>query len=147
MFNIKNTPVETSMHKPQFGQQNTTFIKDDKVKSSNNTADKSEDVFSLFIEQCPAPQNLIDLEPIELGRHAGFKENYAWSSFGEAPSQCTPPTLKFMFPQAFLDNEDNAEDYLSRVKMFIQIHADKFTLNSEQTYTFLQGCQGPQSKQ
>jgi hypothetical protein len=104
-------------------------------------------VLLLSLKQHPAPQNLIDLEPIKLGRHAGFKKNYTWSSFGEAPTQRALPSLKFPFSQAFLDNKDNAKDYVLRVEMFIQIHAAQYTLNSKQTYTFLQGCQGPHSKQ
>jgi hypothetical protein len=146
MSDTKNTPAEATTHQPQFGQQEATFPKDDN-QSNNETSSDGAEVLSLFLEQHPAPQNLIDLEPIELGRHAGFEENYAWSSFGEPPTQRTPPSLKFPFPQVFLDNEDDAEDYVSRVEMFIQIHAAKYTLNSEQTYTFLQGCQGPRSKQ
>jgi hypothetical protein len=135
------------MHKPQFGQQETTFVKNNEVKSSNNTNDQSKDTFSLFIKQHPAPQNLINLKPIKLERHAGFEKNYAWSLFKEALSQRTQPALKFPSTQAFLNNEDNTEDYILCVEMFIQIHADKFTLNTKQTYTFLQGCQSPQSKQ
>jgi hypothetical protein len=146
MSDTKNTPAEATTHRPQFGQQEATFPKDNN-KSNNETSSDGAEALSLFLEQHPAPQNLIDLEPIKLGRHTGFEENYAWSSFGEPPTQCTPPSLKFPFPQAFLDNEDDAEDYVSRVEMFIQIHAAKYTLNSEQTYTFLQGCQGPRSKQ
>jgi hypothetical protein len=146
MSDTKNTPAEATTHRPQFGQQEATFPKDDN-KSNNESSSDGAEALSLFLEQHPAPQNLIDLEPIELGRHAGFEENYAWSSFGEPPTQRTPPSLKFPFPQAFLDDEDDAEDYVLRVEMFIQIHAAKYTLNSEQTYTFLQGCQGPRSKQ
>jgi hypothetical protein len=146
MSNTKNTPAEATTHRPQFGQQEATFPKDDN-KSNNETSSDGAEALSLFLEQHPAPQNLIDLEPIELGRHAGFEENYAWSSFGEPPTQRTPLSLKFPFPQAFLNDEDDAEDYVLRVEMFIQIHVAKYTLNSEQTYTFLQGCQGPLSKQ
>jgi hypothetical protein len=146
MSDTKNTPAEATTQRPQFGQQEAAFAKDDN-KSNNESSSDGAEALSLFLEQHPAPQNLIDLEPIELGRHAGFEENYAWSSFGEPPTQRTPPSLKFPFPQAFLDDEDDAEDYVSRVEMFIQIHAAKYTLNSEQTYTFLQGCQGPRSKQ
>jgi hypothetical protein len=146
MSNNKNTPAEATMHQPQFGQQETTFSKDNN-KNNDKTSSNSVEALSLFLKQHPAPQNLISLKPIKLGRHAGFKESYAWSLFGEPPTQCTLPSLKFPFPQAFLDDEDNAKDYVSRVKMFIQIHAAKYTLNSEQTYTFLQRCQGPRSKQ
>jgi hypothetical protein len=136
MSNTKNTPAKATTHRPQFGQQEATFPKDDN-KSNNKTSSNGAEALSLFLEQHPALQKLIDLEPIKLGRHTGFEENYAWSLFREAPTQCTPPLLKFPFPQAFLDNEDNAKDYILRVEMFIQIHAAKYTLNSEQTYTFL----------
>jgi hypothetical protein len=64
--------------------------------------------------------------------------------FREAPTQRTPPSLKLLFPQAFLDNEDNTEDYVSRVEMFIQIHAAKYTLNSKQTYVATQQTRPPQ---
>jgi hypothetical protein len=60
MSNTKNTPVKASTHKLQFGQQETAFAKEDEVKSSNNADDKSKDVFSLFIKQHPALQNLIN---------------------------------------------------------------------------------------
>jgi hypothetical protein len=145
MSNTKNTPAEANMHRPQFGQQEAAFFKND--KSNNKTSSNGAEALSLFLEQHPAPQSLINLKPIKLRRHAGFEENYAWSLFGEAPMQRTPPSLKFPFPQAFLDNEDDAKNYVLRVEMFIQIYAAKYTLNSEQTYTFLQGCQGPHSKQ
>jgi hypothetical protein len=146
MSNTKNTPAEATTHRPHFGQQEAAFPKDNN-KNNNKTSSDSVEALSIFLEQHSALQNLIDLEPIELGRHAGFKENYTWSSFGDPPTQCAPSSLKFSFPQAFLDDEDDAKDYVSRVEMFIQIHAAKYTLNSEQTYTFLQGCQGPRSKQ
>jgi hypothetical protein len=146
MSNTKNTPAEATTHQPQFGQQKAAFPKDNN-KNDNKTSSNSTELLSLFLKQHPAPQNLINLKPIKLRCHAGFKENYVWSSFGESLTQRAPPSLKFPFPQAFLDNEDNAKDYVSRVEIFIQIHAAKYTLNSEQTYTFLQGCQGPHSKQ
>jgi hypothetical protein len=146
MSDTKNTPAEATTHQPQFGQQEAAFLKDDN-KSNNKTSSNGAEALLLFLEQHPAPQNLIDLEPIKLGRHAGFEENYAWLSFGEAPTQRALPSLKFPFPQAFLDDEDDAKDYVLRMEMFIQIHAAKYTLNSRQIYTFLQGCQGPHSKQ
>jgi hypothetical protein len=142
MSDTKNTPAEATTHQPWFGQQEATLSKNDNEASSD-----SVEALSIFLKQHPAPQNLIDLEPIKLGRHAGFEENYTWSSFGDPPTQRTPPSLKFPFPQAFLDDKDDAEDYVLRVEMFIQIHAAKYTLNSEQTCTFLQECQGPRSKQ
>jgi hypothetical protein len=136
MSNTKNTPAEATTHQPQFGQQEATFPKDNN-KSNNKTSSDGAEALLLFLKQHPALQNLINFKPIELGRHAGFEENYAWLLFREPPTQRTPPSLKFPFPQAFLDDEDGAEDYVSHVEMFIQIHAAKYTLNSEQTYTFL----------
>jgi hypothetical protein len=146
MSDTKNTPAEATTHRPQFGQQEAAFPKDNN-KNDNKASSNSVEALSIFLEQHPAPQNLIDLEPIGLGCHAWFEENYAWSSFGDPPTQRTPPSLKFPFHQAFLNDEDDAKDYVSHVEMFIQIYAAKYTLNSEQTYMFLQGCQGPRFKQ
>jgi hypothetical protein len=129
MSNTKNTPTEETTHQPQFGQQKAAFPKDNN-KNDDKASSDSIEALSIFLEQHPAPQNLIDLEPIGLGCHAGFEENYAWSLFGDPPTQRAPPSLKFLFPQVFLDDEDDAKDYVLRVEMFIQIHAAKYTLNS-----------------
>jgi hypothetical protein len=59
------------------------------------------------------------------------------------PTQRAPPSLKFPFPQAFLDDEDNPKDYVLPVEMFIQIHAAKYTLNSKHVKGQCLYCEAP----
>jgi len=140
--------TDTTPHAPQFGQQTEPFPKQDEAKdllTGSPVSSRAGTPASVLIEPHPGPHNLAYLSPISAGRHIGFESPYPWTTYEEPPTQRAAPPVRFPFPASYKDDEDDAEGYIARVTMYINIHADKYSLNTEQVYLFLQGCAGPQS--
>jgi hypothetical protein len=138
--NMTNQP--TAPQNPQFGQgqqTNPPQLEEESVSSSAGT-----NSFSLLLDPHPLPG--CACSPYG-ARNTGFKRDYKWLNFGDAPSSHPePPSFCFPNPLPFTDDINNALPYITHVKFYMGINSSRFPHNSKQIYFFTQGCHGSMSR-
>jgi hypothetical protein len=137
------TDQPTAPHNPQFGQgQQPTNLSQQEEGSISSLAGTNP--FTLLLNQHPLPGRV--RSPYG-ARNTGFKHDYKWSSFGDAPpSNPEPPSFHFPNPLPFTDDINDALPYITRVKFYMGINSSCFPRSSKQIYFFTQGCHGPMSR-
>jgi hypothetical protein len=71
--------------------------------------------------------------------------SYAWSDLNATERQIPRP--KAELPEPFLDDEDDVEDFIARVSVFIRLHGrDYYKTNTDKIDLFCRLCKGPKAK-
>jgi hypothetical protein len=123
---------------PQFGQGQQTNPPQQKKGSVSSLA--GTNLFSLLLDTHPLSGRA--RSPYR-ARNTGFKHNYKWLNFGDAPSLHPKlPSFRFPNPLPFTNSINDTLPYITCVKFYMGINNSRFPHNFKQIYFFTQGCHG-----